>query len=105
MSTDQSTETLTEALKVVREIKEIEEGRLAQLKGLLDNYKEKIKRDLVQSGNKKSSCLLGEVKIVEKTTPSKLNELEIAKQLGVDDLSGFRIQGKPISYVQFNLVK
>jgi len=88
------------ALQVSIKIKEIHESQIAPLEGLLAAYKEQLAEEMQKHGITRVDGEMGYIKWVDSKSSATLDQVAIAKKLGVANLNEFKIPGKQFSYVK-----
>lgn len=94
-----------EAFVVLKKISVLEES-LLPYKEMLDGIKVKIEREMRIQGKKKIDSEEGGITWVDRRGNAKLDEKEIAKALGIENLNAFRtIRSKDTFFILFNVKK
>ncbi len=102
MNQDLLNALIDDAIAINREIKEIEAGRLASLKSMLNVSKMKITDGLRTLSIKQAESSLGKVSLVESKGKAVLDQEAIMESLGVPSLDQFKKTGKPYEYLLIN---
>ena len=93
------------AVELKEKLAEREKEYITPLEEEFNALRVKLEREFLSTDTKRVEVEKGFALLIQKTSPGKLDEKRIAKLLKLEDLSKFKVAGKPVSFVQVGIKK